>query len=251
MSNIFRCLIFCLFSFNAYAWGPEGQMVVASVAEKHLSSTAGVKIKSIIQNSSLADLATWADDARRLPEWNYTGSWHYIDVPVSRKGSLTADVPNDVREAIYFSVEKLSSDLQSGEKLVWLKFLIHFMGDIHQPMHVGNPDDRGGNLTTVSYKGKKFNLHALWDGAFIKEQNLGVKLYVEKLLAQSRPRDTLREIFNPDIVIEENLRHRDFLYSFSNSEIDKIYAKRALDLTEERLWTGGLRLAAVLNEIFK
>lgn len=243
----------CLFliSFSTWAWGPSGQTITVALSEKYLTSEAKIQISKILKGQTLASVATWADSAKNGPEWARTASWHYIDRESAVSKNDSINEPADVRDAIALCQQKLESGISETEKLVWLKFLVHFIGDLHQPMHVGKPEDRGGNLTKVSYKGKNVNLHALWDSSFIEEQKLDVNSYVEKLIRQSRPRKALLETFSADAVIAENLSMRPFLYSFQRGTIDASYSVKALEATDERLWTGGIRLASVLNEIFK
>ena len=190
----FRIIAFVsllVISSQANAWGPSGQTITVSLAEKYLTARARMAVSKILNGSSLSSVATWADQARREEQWSQTSSWHYID-----RESAKSQMPGNVRDAIEYCREKLSSDDSDSEKLVWLKFLVHFVGDLHQPMHVGNPSDRGGNLTKVSYRGKQYNLHALWDGAFIDDQRMSVSAYVERLINSSRPIGQLRETFS-------------------------------------------------------
>lgn len=236
-----------IISLNAFAWGPKGQEITVLIAEKNLTPKAAKAIAQIIgTNVQLAKLATWADQARNSEEWQHTSSWHYINVDDTGNFITT---PEDVAGAIEYSIEQLKSNLPRDEKLVWLKFLIHFVGDIHQPMHVGRPQDRGGNSTMVQY-GREVNLHFLWDSAIIDRQSLSNGNYVIKLDSQNRSKLPLQKPFSTDDIIEENLKHRKFMYSFKNSTIDGAYEKEAISIIEDRLWTGGLRLAQILNRIF-
>lgn len=250
-AQILLCFTFFSFSLPVLAWGPEGQTVTVALAEKYLTPQAKAQISKIMNGVSLASVATWADQAKQGQEWSRTASWHYIDREDSKVHKEALNEPTDVRDAITYCQEKLESTISDNEKMVWLKFLVHFVGDLHQPMHVGNPADRGGNNTKISYKGKRVNLHALWDSVFIDEQKLDVNSYAEKLVRQSRPRKVLFETFNADVVIAENMNLRNYLYSFRSGEIDSQYATKAFEVTDERLWTGGVRLASILNEIFK
>lgn len=241
-----------VFSLSCFAWGPKGQQITVMLAEKYLSATAKDKIMKITGNKTLSSFATWADQARNTNEWNDTGSWHYIDV--EDDGSFThsssLDAPTDVLSALDYCSKNLQTETDLAKKLVWLKFVVHLVGDLHQPMHVGRPEDRGGNLTKVMY-GKEVNLHFLWDSAFIDKKSLSIEDYSKLLISQSRGQEALRVPFNAETVIQENLKYRDFLYSYKNDRIDSEYEAKAFAITDERLWTGGLRLASLLNSLFK
>lgn len=242
-----------LFGLNhAFAWGPKGQEITVAVAEQYLTPNARQKIKDLVGvNQTLSRFSTWADQARNSDEWNYTGSWHFINVDDSGNYDHGTDqTPDDILNAIQYSIVKIRSQAPQAEKLTWLKFLIHLIGDLHQPMHVGRPQDRGGNSTNIKY-GKVMNLHYLWDSAFIEKRSLSVQNYVQKLKSENRPMTELSTFFSPETVINENFYMRKFLYSFQNGVIDNSYENQAFVIIDERLWTGGLRLASLLNSIFK
>lgn len=242
-------ILLSLYSFKSFAWGPKGQEITVRIAENFLTPKVSAKLMKITSNQKLSSFATWADQARNSAEWKETDTWHYINVGDDgnyQHGPISS--PLDVQDAIVFSFEKLNSNLPDEQKLIWLKFLIHFVGDIHQPMHIGREADRGGNSTIVDY-GKKMNLHFLWDSAILESRNLSVNDYVMRLSAQSRPTTVLTQIFDANIVIKENFTLRPFMYNFKNNKISSDYEKQALEIIDDRLWIGGLRLAQLLNSL--
>jgi hypothetical protein len=241
-----------LFSFSSFAWGPKGQQITVMIAERYLTASAKEKIMKVTGNKPLSFFATWADQARNTNEWNDTGSWHYIDVEdegrIAQPSPLNA--PTDVLSALEYCSRNLQSETDVSKKLTWLKFIVHLVGDLHQPMHVGRPEDRGGNLIKVMY-GKLINLHALWDSAFIDKKGLSIEDYSKLLISQGRNQEALKNPFNAETVIEENLKFREFLYSYKDDKIDSTYEAKAFVITDDRLWFGGLRLASLLNSLFK
>ena len=240
-----------LFSSSVFAWGPRGQEITVAIAEKYLSKKASAEILKLTKNQKLSSFATWADQARNAQEWKETGSWHYINVSDSGEYQHTASSnPLDVQDAIDFSIERLKSNIPSDQKLTWLKFLVHFVGDIHQPMHIGREADRGGNSTMVSFGGKKVNLHFLWDTAILESRGLSANDYVQALVSQNRSTKPMQDKFDSNQVIKENFALRTFMYGFKNNTIDGQYQKQALDIVDDRLWVGGMRLANVLNGLY-
>lgn len=234
---------------NVFAWGPKGQEITVIIAEKLLTQEAKTKLEPVLRGKSLASLATWADQARNERDWKNTGTWHYIDVDdAGALPSGKSNEPGDVRAAIAYAVANFKSNVSADQKLIWLKFIVHLVGDIHQPMHVGRPQDRGGNSTRVNY-GKEMNLHFLWDSAFIEKSGLNPQSYASKLVSESRSQNALRTPFQVEAVIKECFELRPFLYSFSNDRIDATYEKKAMTIVDDRLWMGGLRLASLLNQI--
>lgn len=246
--------ILFFFSAPSYAWGPKGQEITVIVTENYLSPVAKSQISALIgANKRLSQFASWADQVRSTEDWNFTGSWHYINVSdrgdIETSGDL--ETPQDVAAAIDFCVGKLKSKgTNKEEKLAWLKFLIHLVGDIHQPMHVGRAEDRGGNSTQVFY-GKEMNLHFLWDSAFLQKNSLSSQNYFIKLKSEIGNTSELVKPFLTDVTIKENFKLRKFIYSFNNGVIDSSYERQAIAIVNERVWTGGVRLASLLNSIYK
>ena len=239
-------------SFQCFGWGSKGQEITATVAEGYLSASAKEKVMRITGNKSLASLATWADQVRGSNEWRRSRTWHYINVE-TMDGFIEKSVvnePKDIVAAIDYCVENLRSELEDEKKNIWLKFIVHLVGDLHQPMHSGSSQDRGGNLIKVYY-GKVLNLHSVWDSAFIEKKRLSVEDYARLLSSQGRGASELKRRYSSERVIEENLKLREFLYSFEEDKIDQNYEIKAFEITDDRLWVGGLRLASVLNAIFE
>lgn len=244
---IFILFVVTFYANVTFAWGPKGQTITVKLAESFLTEEAKFQVQTILNNEDLSSYATWADVVRNTDEWRNTAVWHYINID-----SLTStNDPDDIVEAINFCIQRLTTALSSDDRATWLKFLIHLMGDLHQPLHAGQSRDRGGNSVRVSYGGQSTNLHALWDGRFIEKQALSVEKYVQLLKSQNRGQEELRKAFSGSLVVDEGIKLREFVYSFNGTAIDSVYEKKAIKITEERLWTGGLRLASVLNRIFE
>lgn len=243
-------LTFALFisSFHSFAWGPQGHQVTVLIAEKFLTPKAKAEIEKITGGKPLSSFASWADQARNDPEWNHTGHWHYVDM--EDNSFMKSMEPLDIVDAIPYCVNNLKRATSKEDKFDWLKFLIHFGGDLHQPMHVGRPSDRGGNDTKVEY-GKKMNLHFLWDNGFIEKRGFKPVDYATMLISKSRPQSELRKPFDINSAVSENLALRKFMYSFKDGKIDQAYEEKAFAIMDERLWTGGLRLASLLNSIYQ
>lgn len=240
-----------LFVHTCYAWGPKGQQITVMVSEKFLKPSALSQILKITGGKPLSSFSSWADQARNTAEWSETGIWHYINVDDS--GSYaheTQGTPLDVVTALDYSLKNFQNSKSDKDRLTWLKFIIHLVGDLHQPMHIGDPQDRGGNSTQVSY-GKEMNLHYLWDSGLIDKKGLSVQAFTSQLISYNWSTSELSNKFDAEKVVEENFKSRKFLYSFKNGTIDSQYEKQAIELIENRLWIGGLRLASLLNSILK
>jgi len=235
------------FPLTAMAWGPSGQAITVKIAEAFLTKSAAQKLSAITGGRPLSEFASWADMARNTPEWSQSSTWHYVNMDKS----LWDQQPQDILQALEYVETELSGPNSNEEKLIWVKFIIHFVGDLHQPLHSAKSSDRGGNSVTVRFKGRKTNLHALWDGALLQTTGLGVEEYSQKLIQMRMGQELLSKKFDPLEVVSENSELLDFIYSFQGTDIDQTYATQALELTDKRLWAGGLRLASLLNELFR
>ena len=155
------------------AWGAQGHQVVATIALARLSAPARAEVDRLLSlepGATLASIATWADENRDPP----TASWHYVNFP---RNSCRYDAKRDcpdgqcVVEAINRQAEVLASRAPDRERLLALKYVVHFVADVHQPLHAGHADDRGGNTYQLRAFGDGTNLHALWDFGLIRSLN--------------------------------------------------------------------------------
>lgn len=149
----------------AGAWGNEGHQIVALIADRHLTPVAKRKVQQLLAlepGATLASISTWADE-HRSPA---TAAWHYVNLP---KGNCRYDPARDcpdgrcVVAAIERQVAIYRSNANPEEQLKALKYIVHLVADVHQPLHAGYADDKGGNTYQLQAFGRGTNLHALWD----------------------------------------------------------------------------------------
>ncbi|HEY5314953.1 MAG TPA: S1/P1 nuclease, partial [Pirellulales bacterium] len=179
----------------AQAWGPLGHSVVAELAQRHLSPAAEAEVERLLapdHTRSLADIASWPDQIQDDPAqadlWKQTRALHYIDF---RYGDCNYTPPRDCLDGRcvvaglqhYVAVlgDRSQSDAMRGEAL---KFVVHFVGDIHQPLHAGSRDDKGGNTYQVQFDGKGTNLHRVWDSGMLNSRGLDWQAYAQELDAR-------------------------------------------------------------------
>lgn len=259
MKRILYPLIVGLTMNTALAWGPVGHKVVAQIAENQLTPKARAGIKTLLGDQGLADIANWADSIKGESQWVHTKGWHFVDIDDGEDyGSIEHDDRGDIVTAITEMVRTLKNPGASKEqKEIALKFVVHFVGDIHQPLHVGRPNDLGGNSVKINFMGKNTNLHALWDTGLITSQKMNFKDYADYLQGLAfltEPYDLPEFPFSA--VIAEDMSSRKDIYDFSaltNAgpiKLEKSYLDRNLNSLNERLLTGGKRLSFLLNKIF-
>ncbi|HEY2624451.1 MAG TPA: S1/P1 nuclease [Dyella sp.] len=244
----------------AQAWGPLGHSVVADLAQRQLSPTAEAIVERLLapeHTRSLADIASWPDEIRNDPKqadlWNKTRGLHYVDFT---SGDCDYQPPRDCRDGVcvvagidhYVAVlgDKTQPD---AVRLEALKFVVHFIGDEHQPLHGGSRDDKGGNAYQVQFNGKGTNLHSVWDSGLLKTRGLEWKAYADELDARG-PVDLPPPIPPLDNIYaqwaEESCAISRDIYP-DGHKIDQAYVDKELPVAELRLRQAGRRLADVLN----
>jgi len=154
----------------ALGWGPEGHSLIARIAEAQLTPAVHAKVVEILgPNVTMASVASWPDEIRRSrPE---TGTWHYIDIPIDqRRLDMTRDCAKGdcvIKKIEDFEVVLHDPSTPAVQRREALLFLIHFVGDMHQPLHDSDNKDKGGNDVRVIYNGRNMNLHSLWDSGLL------------------------------------------------------------------------------------
>ena len=243
----------------AGAWGANGHRTVGQVAENHLSERTLRAIDGLLQGESLAQISTWPDFVRSDPAFDFASVWHFISLEAEE--TLETAERNPAGD-ILVALERFQADLRDPESAEFsprdsLAFFVHFIGDLHQPLHVGRRDDRGGNSIRVTWFGDSRNLHSVWDSAIIDQERLS---YTE--LSDFIDHPTLPEIEewqSSGIVdwIEESRQLRETVYAESNDFEDDSdtrlgfeYSFRNLPRVESQLLKAGVRLAGILNSIF-
>ena len=245
-------LIFSLFSQSVYGWGKTGHRVVGKVANTYLTKNAQMQIKRILGHNDLSRVSTWADEIKSDPDWKHAWNWHFCTIPDGEDyetGKYTGDAVEKIKE---FSGVLKNLKASKEDKKVALKFLVHLIGDLHQPLHVGKGNDKGGNDIKVKWFGEETNLHSIWDSHLIEHQKLSYTEYTEYLLlgidygdVRSWQGDTLLTYIN------ESKELRNQCYDFFDENLKWEYFYKNKALLEKRLLQGGIRLSGELNRIFK
>ena len=233
-------------------FGVEGHRIAGRVAETRLCAAAVERIDSLSRGQSLADLGLWADRIRSEDRWAHTAPWHYMnvadDLPLERYESPRE---GDVLWAItHFADELGNNSLASGRRLEALRFLTHFVVDIHQPLHVGRAEDRGGNQIRVTMgNGLEMNLHRFWDSEAIRLTGLSGDAYVDDVLALVDANASRWEGGTPSDWAEESRDLRSRVYDFDGDRLSTAYLNAAVNVTRLRLAQASVRLASEINRL--
>ncbi|RLV61194.1 S1/P1 Nuclease [Parashewanella curva] len=242
---------------NSYAHGQNGHRIIGEIGQLNLTPKAKQKIMAITDSQSLAKLSTWPDEIRSSGMWDHASPWHYISADT--EADLTGSNRNprgDILSTLNTLEQKLKNPrLSKKEKWQSLAFFVHMVGDLHQPLHVGFAEDRGGNKVKVKWFNEHSNLHRVWDTHLIDNQKLSYKEYVEFLPVSKKEKLKWQQGTFLDWA-KESLRYREQTYKFDRVEkgIPKLgykYIYNNRELSEQRLKQAGIRLAYKLNQIFK
>lgn len=260
-TRYFSCLAAILVAFTlpgtAFAWGKTGHRVGGEIAQDYLSRDAQAAITSILGVERLPEASTWPDFMRSSPDEFWQGdsrSWHYVTVP---KGETYGDSPAPDEGDAITALSGFKTILQDPladpmEKARALRFAVHIIGDLHQPLHAGDGTDRGGNDFDVMWFGDRVNLHGVWDTKIVDDAQLSYTEYADRLGGRITPE--LASEWNtsdPVIWVTESTALRDTIYPEEGDDLrwDYVFEHRA-DM-ELRLTQSGVRIAAWLNGTFE
>jgi nuclease S1 len=173
----------------AFGWGPEGHSLVARIAWAQLTPAARERVTSILApGQTLSSVASWADEIRRSR--SETGPWHYIDIPIDKPHlDMARDCPKN--DCVIVKIADFRKTLQdpsasAEQRREALMFVVHFIGDMHQPLHCSDNHDKGGNDVRVQFFDRRTNLHSLWDGVLIDRLGTEDQLLPELSLEAAR-----------------------------------------------------------------
>lgn len=244
-----------LLAANAIVWSKTGHRVTGEVAQQHLSKKAKKAIAKLFNGESLALVSTFADDIKADAKYRKFSAWHYVNFPADKKytdatPSKYGDIMMGIQKCIAIVKDEHSSQ---ADKVFYLKLLVHFIGDLHQPMHVGRLEDKGGNDIQLQWFGEGANLHRIWDSSMINQNGMSYTELAANL--PKRSKKEIKKIQEGSIFdwVEESQDLANVLYNSVGigENLSYQYSYKYWGLLENQLQKGGLRLAKVLNELFK
>jgi hypothetical protein len=247
-------LLVSLIAIDAAAYGPEGHLIAGRAAEPLLCPRAAAEVARLGGGEDLGELGLWADRIRSDPDYADAAPWHYVNIP---NGANIADhvtpPEGDVLWAIGHFRARLGDDsLGDRERGEALRFLAHFVVDLHQPLHVGLAEDRGGNEIAIVYEGETINLHGFWDTQVINVPAVSLTDYTSAVTRLAAAGIDGGDMLNHAVWASESLALRPVVYSFgpAGREVSANYYSGARDITLERLALAAARLARTLNSVF-
>ena len=254
----FGAVFFIGYSVPTMAWGVLGHRIVGEIATTYLTSKAKKGIQQILGNETIAMASNWPDFIKSDTNYRYLNAWHYVDLEKNLSFAMASDSLRNIAEPNAFSkidfiVKQLKNkSLPKNDQLMYLRLLIHIVGDVHQPLHVGRKGDRGGNDIKVTWFGEASNMHKIWDEGLIDYQQLSYTEYVNVInftTPEQRTEwqnDPFEKWFYESYEISERI-HDDVK---PNDKLGYNYNFKFVETLNGQLLKGGVRLAGLLNQIF-
>lgn len=245
-----------LSALSAFAWGQKGHDTTAFIAENHLTPAAKAAVEQLLDGKSMVYYANWLDNASNTPEYAYSKTWHYknIDQGIDYDKAPLLESGDIVRAIDQQASVLLNDNASREERQLALKMVIHLLGDIHQPMHMGHKSDLGGNRWPVKYFGRDSNLHSVWDSSLPESAHKwGYTEWQQQIdrVSEEEENEILND-GNPYKWGEEtyNICKQVYANTPEDYKISYDYVAVWTPVIERQLLKGGLRLADLLNSIY-
>lgn len=238
---------------QAFAWGQLGHYLIGLMAEKQMKKSTLKKVEKVLYPMSLGRSGVWMDEIRSDRAYDFVTTWHYL---TSKNGEYDPEIQEKGGDA-FEAIQRLKEELKKGgldpkTEAEKLKMLIHMVEDIHQPLHVGTGEDRGGNDVKIEFFGQPTNLHALWDSGMIDRQGMSYSEIGEELYRRLTPEMKAKyRSASMEDWLKEAVSFRPMVYNLPESKrISYQYMYENYSIAEERLIAASVRLAQILEEIY-
>ena len=235
-------------------WGQAGHQAVGYIAQDLLSEKAASEVRRVLKGNSLAEESNWMDNIKSDSDYRFMNPWHYCTIP---EGKTYEEAGTPEEGDILWAIEKVVTELKAGglspeKEAENLKILIHLVGDLHQPLHAGNGTDRGGNDVKVTWFRENSNLHRVWDSEMIDSRQLnGYEL--AEFSSNQLSDETIAE-WQKSSWLEWANESQDLhpqVYDIGDGNLGYRYMYDHFDSVKLRIAQAGVRLAALLNEIYQ
>jgi hypothetical protein len=248
----FRALLIAVLALlvsTAHAWGTQGHQVVADLAYAQLTTKAKTEVDRLLAlepGATLASISTWADETRNKT----TAPWHYVNFP---RDTCAYDAARDCPDGqcVVGAIDKqlaiLASNASDEKRLNALRYVVHLVADVHQPLHAGYADDRGGNTYQVQAFGRGTNLHALWDTGLIENTGMDTSAMTTKLMGSPVTSGSLDAAH----AAEASCRIVGTAGFYPGRKVGAGYVERFTPVMERQLRLAGARLARILEAVFR
>lgn len=255
MKNKFLLITLLLLVANtsfAEDWGQNGHRTVGEIASQYLTKSTQKKLLDLLDGESLAIVSTFGDEIKSDSDYRAYSTWHYVNIPFDKTyDEIEKNLKGDIIVGIETCLKKMNDkQLPKNERQFYLKMLVHLVGDVHQPMHLGLEEDRGGNDIKVKWFGKNSNLHRVWDTEMIESYNMSyTELAANKVVFSKDQIKQFKSGSLMDWVEETRLLTKQIYGSAKDGEnLGYRYSYDWFPIVKQQLHIAGIRLAHLLNE---
>lgn len=235
-------------STKSFAWGSRGHAYVAEVAFKYMDAQTRKNMEYYLDGMSIEEAANWMDTIKKDSENDFMKPYHYIDI---ERGSKEMPAGDNIITILNKTLSELDhkSSLSRDEIKKDILFLFHLIGDLHQPLHIGYPGDKGGNDIKLNFVGSDSNLHSVWDTGIIEHTNM---LLSDILKENNYTPQQLSEVQKINIIAwaAQTRGYLKNVYTINDTKINEFYVNTNAKIIKTQLLNAGLRLAALMQHYF-
>ena len=234
---------------KTFAWGKKGHALVAEVAFNYLDENTKKIVLQYLDGTTIEDAANWMDNIKKDHSLDYMKPYHYANFD---KGESVEEINGG---NIIYQLNQTIKDLQNIKSLsneqikIKIQIIFHLIGDLHQPLHVGYGNDKGGNTVQIYYNYKGTNLHSLWDSGIIESKNITLGNCIFSNKFSKLELDKIREI-NVVNWGNDSRNLLDKIYKINTNNPSDEYIDSSVILIQTQIYKAGVRLAAVLKQTF-
>ncbi|WP_027126658.1 S1/P1 nuclease [Gelidibacter mesophilus] len=241
-------------SYSAKKWGATGHRVVGAIADQYTTNKTKRHLKKILNHQSLAFVSTFGDEIKSDKRFKEFSIWHYVNMPLDvkyedSKKNPEGDLVSGIAQCKRIIKDENSSD---EDKAFYLKMLIHLIGDLHQPLHIGREEDKGGNDIKVKWNFRESNLHKVWDSQMIETYGMSYSELAEN--ASYIPKNEVKALQRGSVIDWVNDTQHLTRVIYDSMEKDENlryeYSYKYLDIARTQMQIAGIRLAKELNDLF-
>jgi hypothetical protein len=241
----------CLLSSNiCIAWGEKGHNLVAQIAFNYLDENTKKIVLQYLDGMTIEEAANWMDDIKSDKKYDYMRKLHYINA--DRGQNIISNNNENIIGALTKTIDELKNykSLSKEEVKIKICIIFHLIGDLHQPLHVGYGEDKGGNTVQINFYGRGTNLHSFYDSGIIDYKGLTLP---ECLKSKTYTKEEISAIENINVVdwANQSRQYLSVIYKTNNHKIDDIYVDNNYPIIKDQILRAGIRLSSVLKDTFK
>lgn len=254
MKKQLALVFFVLINCYTYAYDAIGHRIIADIAYSNLNTKVRKQVDKVLGTKGIIYYSTWADEVRSDDKYKYSYQWHYQNL---KDGMTEAEMkylienPSAEGEHLFYALDVLTQRIKKDKNdEEALKFLVHFIADMHQPMHLGRKDDLGGNRVSIKWFGRDINIHGLWDTQMLEARKMSYSEFSKYLQLKYEDQQQDLEKLQMIDVIKAGYAIRTEIYAYDNSN-NYHYLYNFSNKLDYMLYSGGIYLANYLNNLYK